>query len=391
MIDLTKGLKGVRLVSNDMKEMLLREKDYWTMRPRTATLFLTYRCNSRCKTCSFWKLDAKAEKKHEIDLDGWKTVTDRLLTAGIDNVELFGGNVLLRKDILVPLLHYMRDRGMRIHMPTNQIGMDESVIRAIYECVDWVYLSMDGFGDDLSEIRGIQSANELFSNTLESLLELRRSEPGSGKPGQSIICNTTVSRFNVDSLEQIAEYACRMGCDEIHFEPAGEMTREAIAASSIDGNVPRSYFVRDSDPILMTREQVVLLRRRLRDIKRRFGEEITVSTVNIDSISDRELSHGEYDNRRCFVASCEATVDPAGNLVGCMFFNNFPLGSLLDAPFRDVWLGEKRARFLEHRRTARPPICRQCIVGVQRNPGVYRSMRRIYHKRIKGNWQKLVG
>jgi MoaA/NifB/PqqE/SkfB family radical SAM enzyme len=106
MIDVTKGFKGIRLVSNDVREMLLREKDYWTMRPRTATVFLTYRCNSRCRTCSFWKLDAKAEKKGEIDLDGWKTVMDRLLAAGIDNVELFGGNILLRKDILAPLLYY---------------------------------------------------------------------------------------------------------------------------------------------------------------------------------------------------------------------------------------------------------------------------------------------
>jgi hypothetical protein len=190
---------------------------------------------------------------------------------------------------------------MWIHMPTNQIGMDEPTARAIYECVSWVYLSMDGIGDDLSEIRGIRSADSLFSDTLRSLHELRRVDPGGGKPGQRIICNTTVSRFNVDTLEQIAEYACRMGCDEIHFEPAGEMTREAIAASSIDGKVPRSYFVRDADPILMTREQATLLRRRLREIKRRFGDQIDVSEARPVSEAQAigEFAHLPPVHRRC--------------------------------------------------------------------------------------------
>ena len=51
-------------------------------------------------------------------------VPERFRAAGVRVVEIFGGNVLLRKDLLIPVLHYLHDNGICIHLPTNQIGME---------------------------------------------------------------------------------------------------------------------------------------------------------------------------------------------------------------------------------------------------------------------------
>ncbi len=389
MSSFMKILKGIQVVSQDVHSVFRREWDYYTMRPRTATIFLTFRCNSKCMTCSFWKRDHGLEKQKEIDFATWRTIIDKLAGAGIDNVELFGGNVLLRKDLLISLMYYLKDKNIKIHLPTNQIGMDEEIVKAVYHCVDWLYLSTDGVGDKQEQIRGMAGADRFLLDTLSRLKKWRLDAPDEGKPGQAIICNTTVSKFNVDQLERIAEHAVEVGYDEIHFEPAGEMPKEALDASTFEGLTPESYYIKGEESILLDATQAGKLHTRLQDIKKCYEGKITVSTVNSEALSTDSLASGIYDNRRCFVTTCEATLDPSGNLVGCVFFNNYQLGNLVEESFEQVWTSDKRKRFIELQRAGRFPMCDHCIVGVQRNPGLFAALKRVYSSRIRSNIHKL--
>ena len=52
------------------------------LKPRVATLNLTFRCNSRCEMCPCWKLGFE-EKKNELNTADWKKIIDDLNNFGI--------------------------------------------------------------------------------------------------------------------------------------------------------------------------------------------------------------------------------------------------------------------------------------------------------------------
>ena len=213
---LTKIKKGSKVILKDVVHALHREIEFYQVRPTVCTLFLTYRCNSRCKTCMLWRRTKSELKDFEIGLDQWRLVIDKLHDAGIRIVEIFGGNVFLRKNLLISVLNYLKEKNFIIHLPTNQIGLDDDIAEAIVKNVDRLYLSTDGVGDFQDQIRGQKGA---FHRSEDSIAKLRRFRSDKSTP--RLICNTTVSKYNVDILEDIIKYALEKKYDEIHFEYVG--------------------------------------------------------------------------------------------------------------------------------------------------------------------------
>jgi len=121
----------------------------------------------------------------------------------------------------------------------------------------------------------------------------------------------------------------------------------------------------------------------LKMIKKRYaGANIKIKTLNIDVLSRRDLFEGTIPHKKCYVERAEVTVDPGGNLIICPFINNYFMGSLLNNSFSDVWNNERHRNFRQHQNQGRLEMCSHCILGVQRNPGVVTSLRRIYLTRI---------
>jgi len=370
-------IAGVGTIAKEVGEAIGREVDFHLIKPTIATIFITYRCNSRCKTCTMWQRPVKEEMAKEIGLDEWIAICDKLFDAGVRVMEVFGGNVLLRKDILIPLLEYLHEKGFYTHLPTNQIGLDDEIAVAIARYTYMVYISTDGVGDSQDEIRGQKGA----AGRLEPALEMLKRHKKGDYP--QLVCNTTVSRFNVRILEQIAEQAVERGFDQLHFEYVGEFSPEVIEASKIDGLTPKPYYVKEKESVLLSAEEARLLKKTLERIKKRFARKITIYTTNIDILSEQNLSEGTIPNSKCYVARNEVTVDPYGDVVGCLFINNYIYGSLLTEDFDSLWKSKKQRRFIEAQGKGEMKMCEHCILGAQRNPTFLRSMKRIYLSRVE--------
>ena len=57
-----------------------------------ATLEVTSKCNSRCKTCNVWRLQAdQDENRRELDTEECCAVLDQLSKLGCKCIELHGG------------------------------------------------------------------------------------------------------------------------------------------------------------------------------------------------------------------------------------------------------------------------------------------------------------
>ena len=369
-------------VAKDFVELGRRQHAFQAVRPITATIFLTYRCNSRCATCTLWKRPHHEEKRKEIDLDGWRIVIDRLRHAGIRSVEVFGGNVLLRKRLLIGILHYLKESGFTIHLPTNQIGLDDEIAEAIIACVDFVYISTDGVGVHQDSIRGLRGSAKRAEGAITRLARLRAAPV----PPPKLVCNTTVSRHNVDILQEVAAYAEKSGFDEIHFEYCGEFTREHVAASTIDGLLPTPYFLRQgNESILLDSAGARRLKDNVHEIRQLFsGTRFNVLSTNVDVLTEEHLCQGTIPHGRCYVERTETTIDPSGNLIACPFINNYVIGNLVTHDFSTVWNNARHRRFRQVQNTLELAVCQHCILGVQRNPGVWTSLKRIYLNKLSG-------
>ena len=78
-----KLIKGLKIVLNDIRGLRSGRCVFIEVMPNAAILFLTYRCNSQCKTCGMWKLPAQETKNKEIAFAEWKIIIDKLCDAGI--------------------------------------------------------------------------------------------------------------------------------------------------------------------------------------------------------------------------------------------------------------------------------------------------------------------
>lgn len=368
---------------NDFRLLLKREINFYYVNPKVSTLYLTYRCNSKCKTCTMWQRPYHEEIQKEIDLKKWKIVINKLAEAGIKTTEIFGGNVLLRKELLIPVLQYLHEKGIAVHFPTNQIGLDDDIAKAIVKYVDTIYVSTDGLGGDQDEIRGIKGAYSVGEDSIEKILRLR-SEIEEECNCTRIVCNCTVSRFNYDNIDGMVLYAINRGFDEIHFEYAGEFEKNDVEMSTILDVTPDPHYVRQESSILVDKEQAIRLKQNIEAIKKMYKKSnIVIGTLNIESLSVNNLWRGTIPHKKCYVERNEITIDPYGNLVACPFINNYIIGSLLDSSLKDIWNNEKHVGFRKIQNAGGLPMCRHCILGVQRNPGVMKSLHRIYLFRIK--------
>lgn len=321
-----------------------------------------------------WKLPVQETKDKEIGFDEWKIIVDKLSGAGIKVAEIFGGNVLLRKELLIPVLRYLKEKCFVIHLPTNQIGLDDDIASAIVECVDTVYISTDGIGEYQDAIRGQKGASQRSENAVTRFLRLRKNNKS-----PRLVCNTTVSKYNVGILEKLVQYAIAHCFDEIHFEYAGEFTQEHIDNSIIDGLKPAPYYIKQNESVLVDQSGARLLKESLRQIKKKYnGNGIGISTINIDTLSERNLYKGTIPHSKCYIERNEVTVDPTGNLIICPFINNYIIGNILNSPFDEVWNNPKHKRFRELQNKGCIEMCEHCILGVQRNPGILMSFKRIY-------------
>jgi len=378
MIELLR--KGIVTISREVKSSIQREISFYKTKPTVATLILTYRCTSRCKTCTIWKRPKAGIQ--ELGLAEWKRIVEQLSENNIRIVELFGGDVFLRQDILMPLIKFIKERGMTIHLPTNGNLLNLDIAGELVRSgLDVIYLSVDGIKDAQDKIRGVDGTFDRAHRAIKYLTQAR-----AGKQTPRLICNTTVSNLNIDSLDDIPAFAYQAGFDENHFEYVGEFCEKDLEQSVIDGIKPTPYYMKQEDSVLLNKEEAIRLKNILWMIRKKFvNTSLGILTVNIDTLPIDDLYQGSINNKKCYMLRTEITVDPYGNVVPCMCINNYFLGNLVESNFQEIWNNAKHSRFTKQQRRGKLSLCKHCIYGVQRNHPFYMSLKRIYYTHIL-NW-----
>jgi MoaA/NifB/PqqE/SkfB family radical SAM enzyme len=167
--------------------------------PMNLTISVSYRCNSRCKTCNVWQRPNDDFTLEEYD----KTFA----SIGRDAYwfTFSGGEPTLRKDLPEMVeAAYRHCRPGIINIPTN--GIQDKIIPARIERVLQaaptsevnVNLSLDGVGEKHDIVRGVKGNFERAMRTYAGLKALK----GQYK-NFTLGVHTVISNFNIDEFENI--------------------------------------------------------------------------------------------------------------------------------------------------------------------------------------------
>lgn len=173
--------------------------------PMNITVSVSYRCNSRCKTCNVWLLP-----NDDLALEEWDRVFESLGKAPYW-FTFSGGEPTLRKDLpdMVGSAYRHCQPGI-INIPTNGIqdkiipGRIEQVLQAAPKSDVIINLSLDGVGLKHNEIRGVRDNWARAMNTYAGLKELK-----SRYKNLTVGVHSVISTFNVDSFAELCEYVQR--------------------------------------------------------------------------------------------------------------------------------------------------------------------------------------
>ena len=198
--------------------------------PINLTFSVTNMCQSRCKTCSIWKVyqDAPGRFKQEMSLE---EVERSFASVGeIYFFNISGGEPFLRRDlpqIVAAACKYLKPAV--IHTPTNALTpkLIEERTAEILEVIEaggriipfTIKPSFDGVGEVHDDIRGVRGN---FDKVLETLSRLKKLQER--HPNLEIGLGTIISKFNLNHIRETARFARELGIDSYISEIAEQRT-----------------------------------------------------------------------------------------------------------------------------------------------------------------------
>jgi MoaA/NifB/PqqE/SkfB family radical SAM enzyme len=173
--------------------------------PVNITVSVSYRCNSRCKTCNVWLLP-----NDDLALDEWDCVFQSLGDAPYW-FTFSGGEPTWRDDLPEMVASaYRHCRPGIINIPTNGIldkvipGRIETIVQSVPKSEVIINLSLDAVGEKHDEIRGVRHNWTRAMSTYRQLKDLQRQYKN-----LTLGVHTVISNYNVDSFAELCDFVRR--------------------------------------------------------------------------------------------------------------------------------------------------------------------------------------
>lgn len=299
------------------------------LRPRALCLYVTYRCNLRCRTCGIWKGNREA-RRTELTLNEFDRILADKLFARVEFVNLNGGEPNLRTD-LPEIAALVLRRFPRLHTLTlNTNGLPaqrtlENTAKIARLCRERrikfsVSVSLHRTGPRFDEIAGIPSA---YAKVMESLEGLRRLR---AEAHFYLSVNCVASPLNIDALDDMVEWGRREGIP-VNFT-LGEVRARFNNLDSAD-----SLFLDEPDRLRMVRF--------FRSQSRRKSE-YWQHAIRYAELADM-LETGKPRSLACHYALCGAIVGSDGTIYYCK--KSRAIGNALDRPAASIYNDPDNLRY----------------------------------------------
>jgi MoaA/NifB/PqqE/SkfB family radical SAM enzyme len=317
----------------------------------------TERCNLRCPSCGMTSGDILPGTE-ELDDESYMRVADEAIELGVKEVYLTGGEVMVRKPMILDFMEKIARAGIRGVLSTNgTLFTREDIQRLVDARWDLLVFSLDGPTAAINDpLRGQDGAFDRTVEAIRTVIELR-GDAIDRKPDVDV--NMVVSRANAGSIHDMVELTHSLGintfmaepivhqwqaCDDMMLDDASRtILREDIAraaARARELGFPASVEFLADDTIT--------------------AEETTTAEVN--AADTEQVTHPFY-GIDCFVPFYNLVVHPNGVIGGCWRQRDDSSIRLPDVSLREAWEQHKarqlRQSMLDHEV---PGFCHLCCL-----------------------------
>ena len=260
-------------------------------------LFVTERCNLRCRSCGVCDMAALSSGKDMLTTQQWKTV---LKTAaeklGTSLVSITGGEPLLRTDIY-EIIRFAADAGMSVHICTNGVLIDgERVARLRDSGVSTVSISLES---PEQEIHDYLRGKNTFPAVIDAITMLRE-----GAPKIRIGINYLITRRNYHNMADMVAFAESLGVHQLKFAP-------------IHTNLLHRHKEKDAYDALLFREEDLESLEREVARAREACVKSSLLTTSSDFFSGVTQFYRTPKKFRCYAGYALCAVSASGNVSPC--------------------------------------------------------------------------
>jgi MoaA/NifB/PqqE/SkfB family radical SAM enzyme len=174
---------------------------------------VTRHCVAKCVMCNIWRMRPTSP---ELSAGDWLKLLEEPVLSGLKELDITGGEPFLRNDLVDLLMGIGRMKSTHLkHLRSVAITTNGLLTEKVLEDVAKVLGPLEAAGVDLvfacgfdavgathDRIRNFPDAWRRLNATLDGLRVLREKHPG-----LTLGIKTTVTRFNIDQLDDICRYA----------------------------------------------------------------------------------------------------------------------------------------------------------------------------------------
>ena len=162
--------------------------------PYFCNYFVTFRCNSKCEFCYFWR-DPRLKNASDAQLADVQSNLDALRRIGVTVIDFIGGEPLLHPD-LPEMLSYAKKLGFFVKVSTNGLLYEERA-QELKGKISRMYLSLDATtSEEYNTIRGTDGYDQLLSS-ITCARDMK----------QDICLMCTFTNENIKNIDHIAAFA----------------------------------------------------------------------------------------------------------------------------------------------------------------------------------------
>lgn len=312
------------------------------------TLYLTERCNSRCKTCDYWR-----HGRADLSLDSVQRLVPGLERLATRLVLISGGEPLLNPQ-WDPIAQLLSSRGMKLWLLTSGLALAKHARRAS-ELFEFITVSLDGANARTYEaIRGLDAFEHVCAGIRAA-----------ARLGGRVSVRVTLQRANFMEMPALVDLARELGAHQISF-------------LAVDVANPHAFARTDSfdHDIALSAADLPAFADVLRCLERDHAAAFQSGFI---AESPRRLQHilryftavsgqGPYPAVRCNAPEFSAVVSAHGRVSPCFFIVGAP-----DAVARDDLESTLNLdSMLDLRRSIRAgerAECVRCVCSLWREPG----------------------
>lgn len=314
-------------------------------------LFLTYRCNFKCKTCFIWR----KKSANELSAAEYSKIFSKI---NVNWIDVSGGEIFLRQDLqyIFSIIMRSQKRLALLHFPTNGFFTDK-----IYDLVSYILrhskaklvvtVSLDGPAATHNLIKGADS----WQASVDTYKKLKTIKNGRFR----VFLGYTLSDFNHDQIGQTLA--------KLKEEIAG------IHYGDIHINiVHRSPHYYDNESLELDKNAIKeSVGRYINERIYRLGSPIDYLEKRYHSLIKKYLVSGKTP-LVCRSLINNIFIDPQGNIFPCSIYNK-KIGNLRDSDYDlNRILGSKEAEII--REEIKSGQCPQCWSPCEAYPMILASL-----------------